>query len=168
MGLDFGFDRTSSEFKRYMKTIKELNSKVVGVGFTAESGVYDGSAKPGVKPGEDEIGSVSVADVAAFNEFGTENMPSRPFMRDTIANNADEISRFKAMLIGQVMKGADAQTVLNQLGTKGKGLMQREIRNGSFAANADSTIRKKGSSRPLIDTARMRQSVVYVVREKRK
>ena len=47
-----------------------------------------------------------------------------------------------------------------------KGLIQRKIVDGTFEPNAPSTIRKKGSSRPLIDTGRMRQSVNFIIRRK--
>ena len=37
---------------------------------------------------------------------------------------------------------------------------------GGFAPNAESTIKKKGSDQPLIDTGYMRQSVNYVVKRR--
>ena len=43
--------------------------------------------------------------------------------------------------------------------------VQKEIVDGSFEPNAESTIKKKGSDKPLIDTGTMRQSVTYVVRK---
>ena len=44
--------------------------------------------------------------------------------------------------------------------------MQDKITSGSFAPNAESTIKKKGSSKPLVDTGRMRKSVNYVIQKK--
>lgn len=46
------------------------------------------------------------------------------------------------------------------------GLVQEKIESGSYEPNAPSTIRKKKSDKPLIDTGRMRQSVKYVIRKK--
>ena len=48
----------------------------------------------------------------------------------------------------------------------GVGLVQEKIESGSYEPNAPSTIRKKKSDKPLIDTGRMRQSVKYVIRKK--
>ena len=58
--------------------------------------------------------------------------------------------------------GATAETVLKRVGALGVRLVQEKIVSGSFKPNAPSTIRKKGSDKPLIDTGRMRQSVKYV------
>jgi len=53
-----------------------------------------------------------------------------------------------------------------EIGIFQKDLVQEKITNGSFAPNAPSTVMAKGSSKPLIDTGRMRQSVNYVIQQK--
>ena len=47
-----------------------------------------------------------------------------------------------------------------------RGLVQETIKEGEFSPNAPSTIKKKGSDKPLIDTGHMRQSVMTVVDRK--
>ena len=59
-----------------------------------------------------------------------------------------------------------AEQILKELGLFQKDLMQNEIITGDFVPNAPSTIRRKGSSKPLIDTGRMRQAVNYVIKPK--
>lgn len=54
----------------------------------------------------------------------------------------------------------------SSLGLMAKGLVQDEIVNGDFAPNAESTIQKKGSEQPLIDTGTMRQSVNFVIKRR--
>ena len=66
----------------------------------------------------------------------------------------------------RLAQGASAQDILEKIGVFQKGLIQRKIVDGTFEPNAPSTIRKKGSSRPLIDTGRMRQSVNFIIRRK--
>ena len=44
--------------------------------------------------------------------------------------------------------------------------MQQEIVDGGFVANKPSTIKKKKSEQPLIDTGHMRQSVDFVIKER--
>lgn len=145
---------------------KELKDKEVRVGFNADSGSYNGEKKKGVKKRKNESG-VSVVMVAAWNEYGTEHSPSRPFMRNTVRNGKDKIINHATNAVKRVIRGdGDASVLLNSVGAHTKGLMQQEIRNGEFAPNAPSTIAKKGSSKPLIDTGRMRQSVVYVIKQK--
>ena len=136
-------------------TLKEIDGLCAFVGFQDRSGKYEKGKNP-----------ASVAQVAMFNEYGTENMPARPFMRNTLEKHSDELKDFSTnVVLKGVMNGDDAKTAMNKMGSYTKGLMQREIRDGEYAPNAPSTIRKKKSSHPLIDTGRMRQSVVYEVRK---
>ena len=67
----------------------------------------------------------------------------------------------------------DAKNVLNgsrtihqsltRVGIVAQGDVQMSISTGNWEPNAKSTIRRKGSSRPLIDTGAMRQAVTWVV-----
>lgn len=141
----------SSEGRRLSKELLELNRNTVSVGFQQGSTYPDGT---------------EVVDVAAWNEFGTSTIPQRPFMRNTLDNNEDDIRSFVSQQVQSVVNGGTAEDALKQTGIYVKGLMQEEIRNGSFTPNAPSTIAKKGSSKPLIDTGLMRQSVNYQVRKK--
>ena len=110
---------------------------------------------------------VTVTEVAAWNEFGTARSPARPFMRQTLKNSRKEITRHAQSQMKAVLNGKmDAQTALNRIGSYVKGRMQLEIRDGEFTPNAPSTIARKGSSKPLIDTGRMRQHIVYEIRPK--
>ncbi|EFA29062.1 conserved hypothetical protein, partial [Haemophilus influenzae HK1212] len=45
-----------------------------------------------------------------------------------------------------------------------QGDVQLNIARGNWVANAKSTIKQKGSSKPLIDTGKMRQSVKGIVK----
>lgn len=131
--------------------IEELCARKVEIGYQADSGSYEGGP--------------TVAEVAAWNEFGTENAPARPFMRQTLEDYEEKIikhgqSQFKKGVNGD----RNAQTTLNAMGVYVKGCIQREIVDGEFEPNAPSTIAKKGSDKPLIDTGHMRQSVTYVIK----
>ena len=65
-----------------------------------------------------------------------------------------------------IVSGKSAESVLKKIGIFQKDLMQEKITSGSFTPNAPATIKKKGSSHPLIDSGRMRQSVNYVIQKK--
>lgn len=141
---------------RLKRLIKELEKCSVDVGFNESSGSYV------TEEGEE----LTVAQVAAWNEFGTERSPARPFMRQTATNSKAKITKHANKALKSAIHGGGAKEVLNSVGAFTKGRMQKEIRNGDFAPNAPYTIAKKGSSKPLIDTGRMRQSIVYVIKEK--
>lgn len=129
--------------------------------------LYDEMGKRNIKVGFEDTGyedGTTVAQVAVWNEYGTSNSPARPFMRGTIENQTSKIERScESHLRDAIESGSDAKQCCNAIGSDVKGFMQMEIRNGEYAENAPSTIAKKGSSNPLIDTGRMRQSVVYKV-----
>lgn len=122
----------------------------------------------GVSPYPAEGGDepADLVDVAAYNEFGTSTIPPRPFMKQGIENHGDTISKVAEYEMKKVINGGNAGDALNMLGIAGKAAIQEEIATGIFAPNAPSTIRKKKSSRPLIDTGHMRQNVQYYIRKK--
>lgn len=108
-----------------------------------------------------------MADVAMWNELGTVHSPPRPFLRQTVENNESGIVSAGAKLIeSAIVGGGTAQDALESLGVLVKGFVQDTITSGSFAPNAESTVRQKRSSKPLIDTGQMRQSVNYVIKPK--
>ncbi len=103
----------------------------------------------------------SVASVAAWNEFGTSKAPPRPFFRRMIKTNAkgwpDAIaSVFKST-------GFNAAVTLAKMGELIKGQLQQSIVDLVDPVLAASTIRRKGFSKPLIDTGVMLRSVDYEV-----
>ena len=58
------------------------------------------------------------------------------------------------------------EQALGQLGEMTKGDVQTEIRSGDFAPLKPATIKRKGSSRPLIDTGQMVQSIAWELGDK--
>lgn len=147
-----GHDRITPEGRRFLGQIEQLKKLQVQVGFQA------GAAA-------DEDG-VDIANIAMWNELGTSRSPARPFMRKSVDENKDKIKAMCARQLKRLAQGASAEDILEKIGVFQKGLIQRKIVDGTFEPNAASTIRKKGSSRPLIDTGRMRQSVNFIIRRK--
>ena len=41
----------------------------------------------------------------------------------------------------------------------------RKINKGPFTPNAPATVKRKGSSQPLIDTGNLRKSITFVIRD---
>ncbi len=142
--------------------INELCKLTVKVGFPAGGATYKDE-----ETGEEEL---SVAEVAAFNEFGTSDgrTPARPFLSNSIDLHEEEITKFAEKLFKQLCKGRlDAKELMQKLGVFQKGVVQKEIVDGTYAPNSPYTIKKKGSDHPLIDTGLMRQSVTFIVQGKK-
>ena len=147
-----GWDRLTPEGQRFFAEIEKLKEQQVFVGFQAGQVADDRG--------------VDMAQIAMFNELGTSTAPARPFLRDSVDENEDVIRDQCGKELKKLTTGATAETVLKRVGALGVRLVQEKIESGSFEPNAESTSRKKGSDKPLIDTGRMRQSVKYVVKRR--
>lgn len=145
------WDRITPEGQKFFAEIDKLKNQEVFVGYQS---------------GDAEDNGADVAQVAAWNELGTAHMPSRPFLRMSVDDNPDKINSMCTAALKSVTSGGGAEACLKKLGVFAVSLVQKKIRDGSFAPNAPSTIAKKGSDKPLIDTGRMIQSTKYVIRAK--
>lgn len=144
----------TSEVDKLLNDLHEaLETKVTG----AKAGYYANDR--GNEP-YDEKKPPMVADVALWNEFGTERIPARPFLR-TAQNKA--IERGNRILQVRMEENADVEQIAKDLGMMMQDEIKKQITRGEFAPNAPSTIKRKGSSHPLIDTGNMRQSVHWAV-----
>ncbi len=140
----------SEDGERLQKQIETLKKCRIKVGFQAGATYKD--------TGED------VVTVAAKNEFGFQNIPSRPFMRNALEKNRKAANEFAASYLKKVGNASfDVNTFLELMGEFMKSAIQKEISEGDFVPNSPYTIAKKGSDKPLIDTGLMRQSVTYVI-----
>ncbi len=142
----------TSEGRRFEQMLKELARMEVRIGFQqGEAAEEDGT---------------DLCDIAMWNELGTEKIPARPFLRKSVDENTGVINTFLQAQKEDLLRGVSAEQVLKNIGLFQKDLIQEKMTNGSYAPNAVSTILKKGSSKPLIDTGRLRQSVNYVIQKK--
>lgn len=101
--------------------------------------------------------------IAAFNEFGTSRAPPRPFFRPMVR----EKSSGWPTAIAANLKATkyDTGTTLRRVGEGIKGQLQDSIRSVTSPPLAQSTIKRKGHSKPLIDSGHMLNSVDYEVNE---
>ena len=101
---------------------------------------------------------------AVANEFGTSRIPERPFLRNAMRANKDKSHAAMGSAAKGLLRGdASLHQVLSKLGAIAQGDIQKEIRDLDTPPNAPSTIKRKKSSNPLIDTGEMRQRVTWKV-----
>jgi len=103
-----------------------------------------------------------LATYARANEFGTQRIPERSYLRTTI-DKASTGKRIVQALKGLTKPGEDPEDHLNRVGVVAVGEVQEQIRRGDYKPNAESTIARKGSDKPLIDKGRLIQSISYEV-----
>lgn len=150
MSYSFMSDLTP-EGRKFMKSLQELGDMEVFVGLQSDQKYEDGTR---------------MVDVAAYNEFGTSTIPARPFFKQSYENHRSELQKVCSQAAKSVINGGPASKALDMIGSFTTGLVQEEIVNGNFVPNAPSTIKRKGSDRPLIDTGKMRQGIHHVKRKK--
>lgn len=123
----------------------------------------------GIPEGKHEEDGTPVAMIAAVHEFGSpsQEIPERPFLRITPVKHREKYVRLNRINLVKMLRGqTTVENALGQLGEMAKGDVQQEIRNGNFAPLKAETIRRKGSSRPLIDSGQMVQSVSWELGDK--
>ncbi|SEQ64440.1 hypothetical protein SAMN05216522_10511 [Rosenbergiella nectarea] len=108
---------------------------------------------------------VQVAEYAAMNEFGTLDIPERPFVREYFDTSVERINQFAKNGMTQVAMGnATFSQFLNSLGLDMVDGLKKSITNGNWAPNDPYTVARKGSNKPLIDTGVMLNSITYAIR----
>jgi hypothetical protein len=107
-----------------------------------------------------------LSKIAYWNEFGTKNIPERPAHRNCFRDDNTKrlISKAAAGAVDQVLAGKDFKDAAAVIGEVGLGALKRSYVNGPFAANAESTIEKKGAGKnPLYDTGTLQDNLAYEV-----
>jgi hypothetical protein len=147
--------------KNILKEMEKLKSMCVKVGVTEDIA------------GKTVDGGPPLIKIAEWNERGVMNkdntawfIPPRPFVRGWADVKRELITKTEEKLGKLVTSGKlDANTAIRRLGEYGQSGVKSYIRNGDFTPNADSTVAKKGSSKPLIDTGTLRNSIRYQIIE---
>lgn len=107
---------------------------------------------------------VDLVDVAVWNEFGTRHVPARPFMRIAADRNESIWNCYAEQCIDAALQnGADINHTFSVLGEQIKRDVQLVFGSGEITPNKPATIRRKGSSVPLIDHGDLRRSIDYKV-----
>ena len=154
-------------FRNLLRKLKKIEREANGI----KVGVFSSVS------GSDEVIK------AAANEFGvpsthgsglragkghTVSIPERSYLRSTYD---DIISRIHKRLMREqknIISGKLTPTEFwRKTGVYFVSKVRSKIRNGNFEPNAPSTAKSKGSSKPLIDTGRLRQEITYAITRKR-
>ncbi|WP_237173037.1 hypothetical protein [Paracandidimonas lactea] len=146
------------------------NVKIIDHGLDAllrQTDALAGSGvKVGIQAGTDSQDGTDMLDIAIYNEYGTRHIPPRPFMRNAAEKYREDIATVMDHLARKVEDGANAAQALETLGQWYQGRQQAHIRSGEFKPNAPATIKRKGSSVPLIDKGKLVNAVRYEVLKK--
>lgn len=140
------------KLQNYAQTIDDVKNKAIYVGLPKEKAT---------KTYED---GASIIEIGAIHEFGIDNIPQRSFLRVPFAENKKEIDAFIQKRFEMSGKEIAHMKALEQIGVFAEGISKRSFVKNNWKANSPYTIARKGSSKPLIDTGNLRNSITSVVR----
>lgn len=142
-------------FEKFLADMKRQKGPHITVGVHAGAGTYEN--------GQD------VATVAAINEFGTEWIPPRPFLRNILRTKEEQINRLREKLVKQMVNGTlSMDKALDMLGFQMQQWVVNQITGRSpFEPNAPATIAAKERAqvtppnKPLYWTGLLQRSIMY-------
>ena len=137
-------------FAAYLKRNRALKNKFVGVGLYGSGGTPE----------------TDVASRGAVHQLGSSDgrIPRRPFMSQSFDKKAKILYVFGTGLYKEITSGKmSVNTGLSKLGELHVNQIKLGIVNGNFKPLSAYTIAKKKSTKPLIDTSVMMNSVKYKI-----
>ena len=138
-------------------SIKRAKGKEVVIGVLKGTGNYESGD--------------SLVDVATTHEYGsvTKKIPSRSFLRVPFIQNQKRVDRIIGLAYKSIVKQtATLDKALDVIGLEARNISVEafdDLGGGTWDANSPKTISSKGSSKPLTDTGRLKQSIQWEVRD---
>lgn len=120
--------------------------------------------KAGIQAGSVASDGSNLAEIAAYNEYGTDKIPSRPFLRNAIKDH-DNWNSHVDSAVNLVIDGMPPMQAAGLVGQAAEAGIRESILDGDFVPNAPSTIARKGSSKPLIDKGTLVGAIRYKIEQ---
>ena len=142
--------------KGFLERFKEIGKPKVYIGVPAsKNGMHEGG--------------INMATLLALHVLGapSRGIPQRDPLRPPLIANAQRYSDLLALgLKNALANGTDPKLVYEKIGIVAANDVKDYFITGNFKALSEKTIKAKGSSKPLIDTGELRNSISYEVRNK--
>jgi len=163
---------TGGKFNRIPDLVRELQylaSHQVEIGIFADAS-RDGAVPMLVIAAANEFGAKIPKRQARFGDLDDENpvgwviIPERSYLRAWFDENVDALQATMERLIGQVVEGKiSGRAALETIGGYVATHVQAYMVDLKTPPNAPSTIARKGSSNPLIDTGQLKDAITWRV-----
>lgn len=138
---------------RITRHAKSLTGGVY-VGYFASQDNHGGGKRP-----------ITLGDLARIHEQGLGHVPQRAFVKPAITANRQKYAKLLTNNITPVLEGQlSPRAVWQWVGQEAVKDIQQYMLTATFTPLAPVTIKRKKSSKPLIDTGKLRQSVTYQVK----
>lgn len=151
MRLTGGLESKGPGLKSLMNTLAKANGLAVKVGVLGKAG--------------DETSGASIVDIALIHELGSpkNGIPERSFLRSTFTKRAPELGKLAERMAKAALKGQGVEQSLNLIGSYLSTEIKKTIAARIAPANAQSTIDRKKSDVPLVNTGQLLNSVTWEV-----
>lgn len=109
---------------------------------------------------------LSNAELGIIHEYGTSNIPARPFIGPSFKKNQSSYNKALVKMGSQILDTGnyDITPALDSVGKQMAADMKSFVTEGYVRpGNAPATIKAKGSDTPLIDTGRMVDAITHAV-----
>lgn len=136
---------------------KQLNNISLNVGIPSDKGEREKSS------------GVTNAELGIIHEFGApeRGIPERSFMRSTAEEESKNVAKLAGIQIKKSLNSEiSAYDAFSVIGNYLQVKIVDKITEGNFEENTKETIKRKKSSKPLIDTGQLRASITYEIKEK--
>lgn len=143
---------TDKGFLAIKKALLSLKKKEIKVG------IHEGA-------GENAKTGTLIVDYATANEYGTSKIPERSFMRSTYDEKQQEWNKAIEKIVDSVVEGGvgNIEQKISLVGEQVVNDIKEKISSNVPPPLSEATIRRKGSSKTLIDTGIMKTSITYKV-----
>lgn len=135
-----------SELERKLGGLSKKLKKVKGV----KAGYFNNASYPN---------SLKLSENALIQEYGTEHIPPRPFLRNSLKRQKEWVKFIKENFDVSSDNPVQLEQVMKMTGEMMKDAIKDSIDSNIPPANRPSTVKAKGSSHTLIDTGTLRNSV---------
>jgi len=140
----------------YKKIVEELNKFNTGkvIIYIDDKAIYPNGMKVDI--------------IAMLMEYGEEEFdvafPARPFFRSAFDPHIDDLNNLMEKCVDKITEGnLTARKAFEKLGKEAVKYVKESIMNGYYAPLAESTVKAKGSDKPLYDTGTLVRSVKYKI-----
>lgn len=145
--------------------------KQFGTNFIARVGIL--GARAGAT--HDTESGMTNSQIGVIHEFGSEtnNIPARSFLRMPLETRQEDLlEALDSATVKKLVEAGEIEKVYKLLGIHAEGIVKDAFRSsgyGNWPPNTPETVKKKGSSRPLIDTTKLMGAITSdVVKNRRK
>ncbi len=141
--------------KALSKILDSLDAPMITVG------IHEDAADP-------PEGEINMATLGAIQDLGNDRIPARPWLQPGLEVGAEDYTKIMEDAVAQAVEdGSGMDQAMNQVGLLAVGNVQQFMTELKSPANAESTIKRKGSANPLIDEGLMRSSVTYKIAQQK-